>query len=174
MPKLDQQTVQLIIVVAVAVVLAIQTIALVVALFVMRSLAKSVRKDVEQMRAAALPVIADVRELVTRVKPRIEEATLDITVLIHALRDQTADIQSAADDIIVRARRQASRIDGMFSGVLDKVDRAGAFVADSVARPMRQFSAFLASAKAVVEALRTDSATNGGASRASRGPDPYA
>jgi len=174
MPKLDQQTVQLIIVVAVAVALAIQTIALVVALVIMRKLAKSVQKDVEQMRATALPILVDLRELVARVKPRIEEATLDITVLIHALRDQTADIQAAADDIIVRARRQASRIDTMFSGVLDKIDRASSFVADSVARPMRQFSAFLASAKAVVEALRTDGATNGGSSRASRGPDPYA
>ena len=174
MPKLDQQTVQLIIVVAVAAALAIQTIALVVALFIMRGLAKSVRKDMEQMRAAAMPIIADVRELVTRVKPRIEEATLDITVLIHALRDQTADIQSAADDIIARAKRQASRIDVMFSGVLDKIDRAGEFVADTVSKPMRQFSAFLASAKAVVEALRTDGVANGSGSRASRGPDPYA
>lgn len=174
MPKLDQQTVQLIIVVAVAVALAIQAIALVVALVIMRKLAKSVQKDLEQVRSVALPILTDVRELVTRVKPRIEEATLDITVLIHALRDQTADIQSAADDIIVRAKRQASRIDTMFSGVLDKIDRASEFLADTVSKPMRQFSAFLASAKAVVEALRTDGAANGASSRAGRGPDPYA
>lgn len=174
MPKLDQQTVQLIIVVAVAVALAIQTIALVVALVIMRKLAKSVQKDIEQVRSVALPILTDVRELVTRVKPRIEEATLDITVLIHALRDQTADIQSAADDIIARAKRQAGRIDVMFSGVLDKIDRASAFMADAVSKPMRQFSAFLASAKAVVEALRTDGVANGSGGRASRGPDPYA
>ena len=174
MPKLDQQTIQFILVVAVAVALVIQTIALVAILFIMRRLAKSVRKDIEQMRATVLPIIADVRELVARVKPRIEETTLDITVLIHALRDQTADVQSAADDIIVRARRQASRIDSMFSGVLDAVDRAGTFMADTVSKPMRQFSAFLASAKAVVEALRTDGAANGGGGRAQRGPDPYA
>jgi signal transduction histidine kinase len=175
MPKFDNQTIQLVIVVAVAVALAIQTIALLAALLVMRKLAKSVQKDIEQVRGTVMPLIADVRELVTRVKPRIEEATLDITVLIHSLREQTADVQSVADDVIARARRQASRIDSMFSGVLDTVDRASTFMADTVAKPMRQLSAFLASAKAVVEALRsTDGGNHAGASRAAAEDDPYA
>ena len=76
-------------------------------------------------------------------------------MLTRALRDQTADVQAAADEIIARVRRQASRLDTMLSSVLDAVDRASAFMADTVAKPMRQLSAFLASAKAVVESLRS-------------------
>lgn len=174
MPRLDQQTVQLVIVVAVAVALAIQTIALAVALFIMRKLAKSVQNDLAQMRATAMPVLQDVRELVARVKPRIEEATLDITVLIHALRDQTADVQATADDIIARAKRQASRMDTMFSGVLDAVDRAGSFMAETVSKPVRQLTAFLASARAVVDSLRADGVSHAGAGRGSANHDPYA
>jgi methyl-accepting chemotaxis protein len=173
MPRFDQQTVQFIIVVAVAVALAIQTIALVVALLIGRKLVKSLQRDVEQMRGTVMPLIEDVHELISRIKPRIEEATLDVTVLIHSLREQTADVQAVADDVIARARRQADRIDTMFSGVLDTVDRAGSFMADTVAKPMRQFSAFVASAKAVVESLRADGASNGAATHAPSRREPY-
>ena len=68
---------------------------------------------------------------------------------------QAADVQSAANEIIERVRRQASRLDTMLSNVLDAVERASVFMADTVAKPMRQLSAILASAKAVVESLRT-------------------
>ena len=64
-------------------------------------------------------------------------------------------MQSAANEIVARVRRQASRLDTMLSSVLDAVERAGAFMADAVAKPMRQLSAVLASAKAVVESLRS-------------------
>jgi ABC-type transporter Mla subunit MlaD len=122
-----------------------------------------------------MPVIESTRELIARVKPRIEETTLDLSLLTRALRDQTADVQAAADDIIARARRQASRMDTMFTGVLDTVDRAGSFLTDTVAKPLRQLTAFLASARAVVDSLRTpEAAPRAGANRASRSNDPYA
>jgi hypothetical protein len=42
----------------------------------------------------------------------------------------------------------------MLSHVLDTLDRTGHFMSDVVNKPMRQFSAILASVKAVVESLR--------------------
>ena len=54
-----------------------------------------------------------------------------------------------------RVRRQASRLDTLMTNVLDTVDRASNFMADAVAKPMRQFSAILASVKAAIESLRT-------------------
>ena len=68
---------------------------------------------------------------------------------------QTADVQSAANEIIARVRRQASRIDTLMTNVLDAVERAGGFMADAVAKPMRQLSAILASVRAAIESLRT-------------------
>ncbi len=101
-----------------------------------------------------MPVIENTRDLLTRLTPKIEQTTADLAVLTHALRDQTADVQAAADEIIARAQLQARRLDSMLSNVLDTVDRAGSFMADTVTKPMRQLSAFLASAKAVIESLR--------------------
>jgi len=174
MPKLDNQTIQFALVVAVAAAMVLQAIVLLAILLILRKLAKSVRQDIAELRGSVMPVIASTRELLERVKPRIEETTLDLALLARALRDQTADVQAAADDIIARARSQASRIDTMFSGVLDAVDRAGTFLTDTVAKPMRQLSAFLASAKAVVESLRSvDGAARPAANRAPGGGDPF-
>jgi methyl-accepting chemotaxis protein len=87
--------------------------------------------------------------------PKIEETTGDLAALAHTLRTQAADVQSAANEIVDRVRRQAGRLDTMLSNVLDAVERASVFMADTVAKPMRQLSAVLASVKAVVESLRT-------------------
>jgi hypothetical protein len=44
----------------------------------------------------------------------------------------------------------------MLTKVLDGVDRTTGFLTNSVTKPMRQLAGLLASAKAVVEALRND------------------
>jgi uncharacterized protein YoxC len=155
MPKFDNQTLQLALVAIVAVAFLIQAIVLVAALSVLRKLAKSISEEIEDLRSSVMPVIENTRDLFARLAPKIESTTSDLAVLTRALRDQTADVQAAADEIIARARRQASRVDTMLSSVLDAVDRAGVFMADTVAKPMRQLSAFLASAKAVIESLRS-------------------
>jgi ABC-type transporter Mla subunit MlaD len=174
MPKLDNQTIQFALVVAVAAAMVIQTIVLLAALIVLRKLAKSIRGQIADVHDSVMPVNDDTRELIARVKPRIEETTFDLALLARSLRDQTADIQVAADEIIARARSQASRIDNMFTGVLDAVDRASTFLTDTVAKPMRQLTAFLASARAVVESLRSpDGVPRTGANRGPGGIDPF-
>jgi methyl-accepting chemotaxis protein len=154
MPKFDIPTIQLALVALVALAFLIQAIVLVAALSVLRKLAKSITDEIEDLRSSVMPVIEKTHDLFERLAPKIESTTADLAVLTRALRDQTADVQAAADEIIARARRQAGRIDQMLSSVLDAVDRAGVFMADTVAKPMRQLSAFLASAKAVIESLR--------------------
>jgi signal transduction histidine kinase len=129
----------------------------------------------QNLRSAVMPVIENItpviestRNLLARVAPKIEETTADLAAISHTLRNQVADVQVATDEIIARARRQASRVDSMVSNMLDTVDRAGAFMASTVTKPMRQLSALLASAKAVMESLRsTDGATRARANRAS-------
>ena len=174
MSNLDNQTIQLALVAAVALAMLIQAIVLLAAFIALRKLAKSIRQEIEEVRSAVMPVIENSRNLLARVAPKIEQTTSDLAVLTRALRDQTADVQAAADEIIGRAQHQARRVDGMLSNVLDAVDRAGSFMADTVAKPMRQLSAFLASAKAVVESLRsTQAASRADANRASGDNDMF-
>jgi hypothetical protein len=155
MPNFDPQTVQLIIVAAVALALSLQTIFLLAILIVVRKQARSIREDVEDLRTELMPIIHNARELFVHVAPKIEAAAGDLSALAHGLRSQAADVQSSAAEVLERLRRQAGRVDAMTSTVLDAIDRASAFMTDAVAKPMRQLSALLASVRAVVESLRT-------------------
>jgi ABC-type transporter Mla subunit MlaD len=162
MPNLDSQTIQLAIVAAVAIVMLLQTIALLAIFIVVRKSARSMLEEVQDLRSSVVrvvdrvePVVENVRELLAHTGPRIEAAAADLAVMSKNLRSQTNDIQTAATEFIERFRRQSARVDLMINNIFDVVDRAGSFMSDAVSKPMRQLAGILASAKAVVETLRT-------------------
>ena len=159
MANLDTSPLQLILVALVALALLAQAAVLFAFFIVLRKLAKSILEEIQELRSSVTPVVDKTRDLLTRVAPKVEETTTDLAALAHTLRVQAADMQTAADEIVARVRRQTSRVDSMLSSVLDAVDRAGVFMADTITKPMRQLSAFLASAKAVVESLRNSEGT---------------
>jgi len=152
---MSNDTLQIVLVAAVALIALLQLIILLAVFVVIVKTARLVRTDLEDLRSSVMPVIYNVRDLLMRLTPKIEETAGDVAVLVRSLRTQVADVQSAADEIIGRVRHQAGRVDTMLSSVFDAVERAGSFMADAVAKPMRQISAILASAKAVIESLRT-------------------
>jgi methyl-accepting chemotaxis protein len=158
MPNLDNQTIQLIFVAVTALAVLMQAIILLAIFVAVRKAARSVSEQVEDLRNSVMPILDTTRDLINRVAPRIEDATADLAEITHGLRVQTAQMESAATEIVDRVRRQTNRLDKMFTGVLDSVDKAGAFVADAVSKPVRQISGLLASLKAIVESLRNSAA----------------
>jgi phage-related protein len=158
MQKLDSQTVQLIIVAAVAVTMLLQAIALLAIFGALRKAAEAMRKDVEELRTTVVPVIENIREFLVHTGPKIEAAAVDIAAMSHNLRRQTADVQVAANGILDRINKQSIRVDSMLSSIFDGVERASGFMSETVSKPMRQVAGLLASAKAVVESLRSDNA----------------
>ncbi len=167
---INNQTLQLLLVALIALAMAVQAIVLMVAVAAMRKATKSMADKIEEFRSSVVPLVDKTRDLVTRVAPRIEGTVDDLAVLTSALRRQTSDVQAAADDIVSRARRQASRIDQLLTNVLDALERAGVFMADTVQKPMRQVTALMASAKAVVESLRNSSPAPASRSQSGQGP----
>jgi uncharacterized protein YoxC len=155
MPNLDNQTIQLVIVAAVAVALLLQTIFLLAILSTVRKMSRSLKEEVEDLRSSVMPVIYNTRDLLTRITPQIESTVEDLAGMAHDMRRQTADLQASAKDVLDRVRVQTGRLDSMVSNVLDAVDRASVFVTESVSKPVRQISGLLASVKAIVESLRT-------------------
>jgi len=155
MHNLDSQTVQLIIVAAVALTMLLQTVVLLAIFSALRKSAASMRQDIEELRTSVVPVIESARELLAHTGPKIEAAVVDAAAIAHNLRRQTVDVQAAANEIIDRARRQSARADGMLTSLMDGVDKTAGFMQESVTKPMKQISGMLASAKAVIESLRT-------------------
>lgn len=158
MPHFDPQTLQIVVAGVVAGTLLLQVLLLVFILIGVRKAAMAVRNDLDEIRSSITPLFTDSHELLVRVGPKIEAATDDLAVIAHSIREQTTSVQSTVTEISERTRHQAGRVDFMVSSALDKVDRAGAIVNDSVAKPLRQITGILAAARAVVENLRTPQA----------------
>lgn len=156
MHTISEQTVELLVVAAVAVTMLIQAIVMLAVLSAVRAAAKSMREDIADVRSAIVPVVDNVRELMVRTAPNLESATVDLAAMTHNLRHQTADVQTAANEILDRIRQQSARVDQKLTDIFDAVDRATHFMTDSVSKPLRQISGILASAKAVIETLRTE------------------
>jgi hypothetical protein len=154
MAKLDNQTIQLLLFAAVALALIFQACVLFAVFIVLRKTAKNVTVQIEEMRTAVMPVVENTRDLLVQLKPKIIDTGTDIAALTKSLRAQTADVQSAATEIVERVRVQTGRIDSLLSSTLDSLERATGFMAETLAKPMRQLGAVLAAANAVVDSLR--------------------
>lgn len=162
MPKLDSDTLLIVFIALTALAMLMQAVILLAMFLSLRKAARSLNEQIDELRSSVMPVVENTRdllanmlELFARVGPRIEAVSSDLAEVTDSLRRQSTLFQSSAQEILDRVRGQASRIDGMFSTVLDGVEKAGVFVADVVSRPVRQISAVLASVRAVVESLRT-------------------
>ena len=155
MPNLDHQSIELALFALIALAMLTQAIVMFAAFLVVRKAARTADEKFDAFQSSVTPLIGNTRVLVTRLAPKIEQTTDDLAALTHSLRVQTADVQSAANEMIARARIQATRLDAMLSHVLDTLDRTGHFMSNAVNKPIRQFSAILASVKAVVESLRS-------------------
>ena len=159
MQSLNSQTVQLVIVAAVALTMLLQAFALLAIFVALRKAADAMRKDIDELRSSVIPVVEKIGDLLGSAGPNVESAAKDLAVMSQNLRKQTGDVQVAAKEVIERMRRQSARVDTMLTGILDTAERASGFMTDAVTKPMRQLAGLLASAKAVVESLRHDAHT---------------
>jgi uncharacterized protein YoxC len=169
---MNHDTIELACIGVAALALFVQTVILLALYRGMTKAAQSIKEEIEDLRSSVMPVVDSTRELVgstremldstralaVRVGPKVETAVTDVAELARVLREQAADVEALAGDVLERVRKQTARIDAMVSGTLDSVDKASAFVTEAVARPVRQLSGLLAGVKAIVESLRSTEA----------------
>ena len=167
MRNLDNQTILFAIVAVTALAVLLQAIVLLAIYLAIRKAARSLKKEVEDMRSSVMPIVYVTQDILACVAPKIEAAVTDVAAVARGLREQTEVLESSAAEILERVRSQASRLDAMFSGALDAVDRTGSYVAGVVIRPVRQVLGLLAAARAIIESLRA----SGPALRQTRSPE---
>jgi hypothetical protein len=115
----------------------------------------------DELRTSVIPVLENTRQLLesthallARIEPRFDAAATDLAEITHTARAQVVRFDAAASDIQERVHRQAARLDGMATSVLDGVDYAGRRVGNAVRGPARRVSAAIAAVSAFVESLR--------------------
>ncbi|MGA8088742.1 MAG: hypothetical protein WCA10_15785 [Terracidiphilus sp.] len=135
--------------------LVVQAIVMLVAFLTMRKTIVSLQSDVQELRTTAMPILSRTRETLEKVAPKIESVATDVADLAHLLKEQSVEFQAVAAEILERVHRQTSRVDNMFTGMVDGVEQASNMVVDSVAKPVRRITAMLTGAKAFFTVLAT-------------------
>jgi ABC-type transporter Mla subunit MlaD len=129
---------------------------------------KSLKNDVDDLRSSVMPIVDQTRETLARLSaltPKIESTVSDAADLTRKMRVQAVEVEATVEDILERVRTQTSRVDGMFTGTLDAVEKASVFVTETVAKPVRQLTGLLAGLKAIIESLRASERAANGAYR---------
>ena len=154
MPKLDSETLLLIVAAFTGLAVLLQCVVLFALYLAVRRATRSLEEQVDDIRSAVMPIIENIRTLVSRVAPKIDTAVSDIADVAHSLRTQSGQIQSAADVALERIREQGARVDSLLSSILDTLERTGGILSAFVSKPVRQFSGILMSFKAIIDSLR--------------------
>jgi methyl-accepting chemotaxis protein len=160
MPKLDHDTLELLLIAVTAICILFQTILLSAMFIAVRKGIKSLTENVDDLRASAMPVIDHTRGFVERITPRVEETAKNVAEMSQTLKENTTKVSASATEIAHRVNAQSSRVDAMVSGALDAIDRTAGVVVDAVNKPIRQISGLLAGVKAVVEVLGASQPTD--------------
>ena len=163
-PMQNHELIELVFIVLASVALIMQTILLIAVFVGMGKAIQSIKEEIGEIRSTVMPVVHNTRGLIERLSPKVEQTVGDITDIVGRLRAQTVELEIVSTEILQRVRKETGRIDNMFSGTLDAVDRASVYVTDVVSKPVRQISGILASIKAIVESLRTSETSYRGAS----------
>jgi uncharacterized protein YoxC len=135
--------------------LLVQAIVMLVAFLTMRKTIVSLQSDVQELRTTAMPILDKTRETLAKVAPKIESIATDVADVTHRLREQSVEFEVVAGEILERVHRQTSRVDDMFTGVVDGVEHASNVVANTITTPVRRITAMLAGAKAFLTVLAT-------------------
>ena len=151
---MNNETLWLIVFVALtAFALLVQAIVMAVAYFTIRKTINTVQGEITEIRSTVMPMLTKSKETLDSVAPKIESIAADMAEVVRRVKEESAEIQATATDLLNRINRQTSRVDNMFTSVIDGMEHASNVVAHSVTRPVRQVSAVLASAKAFLTVL---------------------
>jgi hypothetical protein len=154
----NSQTILTIFVALTGVAVLLQAAVLVGILVALRKATQQTVELVEEMRTHVMPTVQSAADLLVRVGPLVERLTPQvITVATNLvdisteLREETADLRRTTADINMRLQRQASRLDGMLSHGLDRVEALSDLVDVTVSTPARQANGVVMAVKAALE-----------------------
>jgi hypothetical protein len=154
----NSQTILTIFVALTGLAVLLQAAVLIGILVALRKATQQSMELVEDMRSNVMPTVQSAAELLVRVAPLVERLTPQIiavsTNLVEItteLREETAELRRTTSDINMRLQRQASRLDGMLSHGLDRVEALSDLVDVTVSTPARQANGVVMAVKAALE-----------------------
>lgn len=108
-----------------------------------------------QLIGSVKDLVSATETLVKNVQTPVQSAVTELESMTRDIHAQALQLQASVDQVALKARRQADRVDTMTTSFLNGLDRFGVFLNDAVHAPIRQFNGVVAAARAVVDTLRS-------------------
>jgi methyl-accepting chemotaxis protein len=150
---MDHDTIELVLIAVTAAAVLLQAFVLLAMYLGLRKSSQAIVEHIEDLKSSVTPFIESTGAFLKRVGPKVEGTTADVAEIVRGIKMQAIEVEASITEISERVRKQASRVDEMFSGLLQAVDRTGEYVVEAVSRPVRQVSGVLEAVKAIIESF---------------------
>ncbi len=138
-------------------IVALAALAQAVVLLVMAvGLAKTTKRMmaiVEEANGKVIPLVDSVHTVVRDSAPKVKIITENLTETSHIVRSKAQEFDATFTDVNQRAGKQAARVDGMVTSVLDTTSNISASVQRSIQTPIREFAGLMNGIKAGIDVL---------------------
>jgi hypothetical protein len=152
----DAQNTLLALVVVIAVLLALQTVALITLVIAMRQLSgrmASLIATVEEAAHNATPVLRAAREMLADGKEKLSLISQNLVEVSQLTKLQITRVDEVMTDVSDRLRRQVIRVDDLVTNTVVRVEETTEMVQKNVLKPVREISAILAGVRTGLEVL---------------------
>ena len=107
----------------------------------------------EEMREKVMPVITSTHDIIRDSGPKVKIITENLVETSHVVRAKAAEFDVTANDLNMKARAQAARVDGMVTGVLNTTADISETLQRAVKVPVREFAGLVNGFKAGLDVL---------------------
>ena len=129
-----------ILLIEIGVALVVQIALLAAVLMAVKSSTKRLESLADEVQKRALPTLDAAQELMTNVKPRIEEIISNAAESSATLKTQIDRLDNTITDIVDRTRLHVIRADNLVGRTMDRVEETTDLVHTTVISPIRHIS----------------------------------
>ena len=107
----------------------------------------------EELHTKAMPVIDNMQAMVRENSPKLKVITENLLETSHIVRNKAQEFDVTISDVNKRASKQAERVDGMVTSVLDATANISSSVQQSIRTPVREIAGLVNGLKAGLDVL---------------------
>lgn len=115
---------------------------------------KEIVRLTTEIHGKAVPLINDVTAIVQEATPKIKNTIDSVEEIALIARKKAVEIDSLSTEMIMRARQDGRRVDGIVNNTLDKVEHLRETVNHALMAPVRQAAGAIAAIKSGFEKLK--------------------
>lgn len=152
----DAQNTLLALVVVIAALFVLQTIAVVALVFAMRRMSEQMSAlmiSMEEVTRNAGPVLRTAREMMAESREKLALVSQNLVEISQVSKQQVARLDGVLADVSDRLRLQVIRLDQLMSNTVARVEETTELVQNNIVKPVRELSAILAGVRTGVEYL---------------------